>query len=84
LHPSVGVGEGPFFLGPAARGQKDVGQSPRLVDEEVLHNEEIQAAQTLFRVVQVGFAHHGVLAHDIHRPDAPRACGLDDLRRRQT
>ena len=80
LHPPFAVGEGAVLLGKAGGGQHHVGNLGRLVHEDVLHHQELQVLEQFGGLVQVRLAEQGILAGDVHGPDAvvlPN--GLDDL-----
>ena len=50
-----------------------------LVHEEVLDHQEIELADRLLGVVQVGLGEQGILAHDVHRARLPGEGPLDYL-----
>ena len=66
LHHAVGVADGTGLLGPGSGGQHYVGQPRGFGHENVLHHHMVQAGQGMACVVQVGVAHGGVFAHDVH------------------
>lgn len=49
------------------------------VHENVLHDEEIEVPQPCFDFRRVRIGLHGVLAHDVGRPDAPVAHPVHDF-----
>ena len=79
LHAALGVGERAFLLGERRRRQEHVGPLGRLVHEQVLHDQEVELADRLLGVVQVGLGEQRVLADDVHRPDLAVEAALDHL-----
>ena len=66
LHHAVGIADSAVFLGPGGGGQHHVGQPGGLGHKDVLHHQMLQTGQRVARVVEVGVAHGGVFAHDVH------------------
>ena len=66
LHHAVGVADGAILLGPGRGGQHHIGQPGGLCHKDILHHQVLERCQCVARMVQVGVAHGGVLAHDVH------------------
>ena len=79
LHAPLAVREGALALGKGAGGQHDIGDCGRLVQEEVLHDEEVERTQGLLGVMQVGLVEEWVLADDVERADVARGDALDHV-----
>ena len=66
LDAPLRVGERALLLGERRRRQEDVGARGRLVQEEILHDEDVELLDRLLRVVEVGLREERVLADDVH------------------
>jgi hypothetical protein len=70
LDAPVRVGERPILFGERRRRQEDIRKRARLVDEQILRDEEFEMRHVLARLVEVRLGHHRVLAHDVQRTHA--------------
>ncbi len=84
LDTAVGVGKGPILFGERRGRQEDIRERARLVDEQILCDEELEMRHVLTRLVEVWLGHHGILAHDVQRPDSSLMRVAEDFRGRQT
>ena len=72
VHAALRVRERPVLLGEARGREDDVGELPvRVVQEEVLRDDEVEVRHALLDVVGVRLGLHGVLADQVERADPP-------------
>jgi hypothetical protein len=68
LDAPFAVGDGPLALAPRRGGrQDDVRELRRAREEDLLHDEMVEAAQPVLDVVRVGVGLRGILADDVER-----------------
>ena len=80
VHPALGVREGAVLLGEARRREDDVRVLPgRVVQEDVLRDDELAAGEALLDVVGVRLGLGRVLADQVERLHAPVVEPGDDL-----
>ena len=78
--PPLGVRERAVLLGEARRGEDDVRVLPRrVVEEDVLRQEEVEPLEAFLDVLGVRLRLGGVLADEVERLDAPVVQAGDDL-----
>ncbi len=84
LHPSLGVGDGAFGLAPVrSRGQHHIGQLCGRGQHDVLYDEDVEVAEHLAGVGDVGLGLGRVLPHDVERADVSPAHRFEHLRQMQ-
>src|SRR5687768_15013427 len=74
LDSPVRVGERPILFRERSRWQEDIRKRTRLVDEQILHDEEFEMRHVLARLVEVWLRHHRILAHDEQCTHATLMC----------
>ena len=84
MHPldaPLAVGDGSLALGPRRGGrQDDVGDLAGRGQEDVLHDEQVEAAQQLLRVMAIGLGLQRVLADHVQRRELAALHGLEHPR----
>ncbi len=71
----AGLGAAPFRI--AGGRQDDVGEFGGLGQEDILHDQELQALEGLPDMVEVRVGEHRVLAHDVHALEFAGVVGQD-------
>ena len=72
LHAALGVAEGPLLLGVARAGEHHVGVLRGLGEEELVHNQELEAREGLDHMMDVRVRADRVLAEDEEPLDVAR------------
>ncbi len=81
LNPALAVGHRPLRFAPAGRGREDhVGQLGGRGEEDVLHDEQVEALEPMPRLGLVGFRLERVLAQDVERPELALLHRLEHFR----
>ncbi len=81
LHAPLAVRHGALGLAPRrGRREDDVGHLRGLRQDDVLHDEEVEAGEELARVVDVGLGLRGVLADHVERPQLAALHAVEHLR----